>query len=114
MDTDKRFKIELDHYRLKYDLYEKLPCIKEEDKAFNDLLKRGKRLPEGIYRDYDWRNTNDSEFYRIAHSDVNQADIMEYLMYKKLDMLKTIKNCVIFFTVSTVILLVFLILLLGN
>ena len=110
MDPNKRIKKELDRYRMEYDLYEKLPCTNEECQEFDDLLKCGKRLPEDVYQDSDWRNTNGSKFYRIARSDVSQADIMEYFTYQKLDVLETIRNCAVFFTVLTIIAIIFFLL----
>ena len=88
-------------------MYEKALCTQKESEEYKDLLEQGKRLPEDVYRaDSDWRNVNDagdSEFFRLVRPDITQEDIMEYLMYKKLDMLKTIKNCVVFFTVLVII-----------
>lgn len=106
MNTNRRIKRELDNYRLKYDLYEKDLCSQKESDEYKDLLKQGKSLPDDIYHDDDWRNACDSEFFRLVRSDLTQEDIMEYLTYKKLDMLKTIKNCIVFFTVLAVIALI--------
>ena len=103
MNTNRRIKRELDHYRLKYDLYENALCSQKENQEYKDLLKQGKRLPEDVRTNDDWRNVNDSEFYRLVRPELTQEDITEYLMYKKLDMLKTIKNCVVFFTVLMII-----------
>lgn len=103
MNTNRRIKRELDRYRLKYDLYEKASCSQKESQEYKDLLKQGKRLPEDVRTNDDWRNVNDSEFYRLVRPELTQEEITEYLMYKKLDMLKTIKNCVVFFTVLMII-----------
>ena len=100
MNTNRRIKRELDRYRLKYDLYEKALCSQKENQEYKDLLKQGKRLPEDIYPVGDF---NDSEFYRLVRPELTQEEIAEYLMYKKLDMLKTIKNCIVFFTVLMII-----------
>ena len=107
MDDNKSIKQQLDEYRLKYDLYDQRLCTSEENKAYRGLLKQGKELPADIYPlDPDWKKVNNSdstEFCRLVRPDVTQEDIMEYLMYKKLDMLKTIKNCIVFFTVLMII-----------
>ncbi len=88
---------------MKYDLYEKALCSQKENQEYKDLLKQGKRLPEDVRTNDDWRNVNDSEFYRLVRPELTQEEITEYLMYKKLDMLKTIKNCVVFLTVLMII-----------
>lgn len=103
MNINRRIKRELDRYRLKYDLYEKALCSQKENQEYKDLLKQGKRLPEDVRTNDDWRNVNDSEFYRLVRPELTQEEITEYLMYKKLDMLKTIKNCIVFFTVLMII-----------
>ncbi len=103
MRANRRIKRELDNYRLKYDLYEKALCTQKESQEYEDLLKQGKRLPEDVRTNNDWSNVNNSEFFRLVRPDITQEDIMEYLMYKKLDMLKTIKNCIVFFTVLMII-----------
>ena len=103
MSTNRRIKRELDRYRLKYDLYEKALCSQKENQEYKDLLKQGKRLPEDVRTNDDWRNVNDSEFYRLVRPELTQEEITEYLMYKKLDMLKAIKNCVVFLTVLMII-----------
>ena len=112
MNTSKRIKRELDRYRLKYDLYEKALCSQKENQEYKDLLKHGKRLPEDVYPiDSYWsilKDGGNSEFYRLVRPELTQEEITEYLMYKKLDMLKTIKNCLVFFTVIMFILLVLL------
>ena len=108
MNTNRRIKRELDRYRLKYDLYEKALCGQKKNQEYKDLLKQGKRLPEDVRTNDDWRNVNDSEFYRLVRPELTQEEITEYLMYKKLDMLNTIRNCVVFFTVLAVISLILL------
>ena len=112
MSDSKNIKEQIEEYRLKYDLYDHTLCTKEENKEYNDLLEQGESLPEDVYPiDSYWsilKNGKNSEFLKLIRPDVTQADVMEYLMYKKLDMLNTIKNCVVFFTVLAVISLILL------
>ena len=107
MSDSKSIKEQLDEYRLKYDLYDQRLCTDEENEEYRKLLKQGEKLPDDVYPlDSDWRNVNNSgktEFCRLIRPELTQEEITEYLMYKKLDMLKTIKNCVVFFTVLTII-----------
>ena len=44
-----------------------------------------------------------TEFYTVFETDLSQQEILEYLTYKKLDLIRTIKNCIVFFTVLTVL-----------
>lgn len=94
---------ELLAYKYDFHLMQKLPCSKEENKAYTKLLKDGKPLPEGVLKyDYSY-NEGTEDFYTIYTPDLTDEEIAEYLTYKKLALLRTIKNCVVFFTVLTVI-----------
>ena len=103
MDQNKRIKEVLDEYRLKYDLYDQRLCTDEENKAYRELLKQGEKLPEDIYPIdaslEDMNITGKTKFLELLRTELTQAEIMEYLMYQKLDMLTTIRNCIVFFTV---------------
>ena len=111
MSDRKSIKEQIEEYRLKYDLYEQILCTPEENKLFNELSKQGEKLPDDVYPlDPDWRNVNNSgktEFCRLIRPELTQEDIMEYLMYKKLNMLKTIKNCLVFFTTLIIIVIIY-------
>ena len=106
-------RLQLEAYKEKFDLIQKIPCTKEEDKAYSQMLKNGQPLPEGIER----QEFSDGyeEFYTVYKPDLSEKEIQEYLTYKKLSLLNTIKNCVLFFTVLTIIGLVgWLLLLMGS
>lgn len=67
-------------------------------------MKNGGVLPEGVYAYvYDDGETSTTEFYTIYETDLTESEISEYLTYKKLSLIKTIKNCIMFFTVLTII-----------
>lgn len=96
----------LTEYRYEYDLLQKIPFSKEENKKLMALLKAGQPLPEGVYRYKDEVGDELDEFYTVYAAEMDDKQVMEYLTYKKLDMLRTIKNCTVFFTVLAVISLV--------
>ena len=110
MDQNKKIKEVLDEYRLRYELYDHIECTKEENKEYENLSEQGKSLPEDIYPiDSYWsilKNGANSKFLKLVRTDLTEAEIMELLMYKKLDALITIRNCVVFFTALTVISLI--------
>jgi len=94
----------LQEHKFEFGLLQKIPCSKEENKSYQELLKNGGTLPEGVYAYvYDSGETSTSEFFTVYQLDLTDAQIQEYLTYKQLSMIKTIKNCVVFFTVLTVI-----------
>ena len=95
---------ELRSYKFEFDLLQKIPCSKQENKDYQNLLKNGGVLPAGVYAYvYDDGETSTTEFYTIYETDLTESEISEYLTYKKLSLIKTIKNCIMFFTVLTII-----------
>ena len=97
---------ELRAHKFEFDLLQKIPCTKQENKEYQKLLKDGGTLPEGVYAYvyvYDSGETSTTEFYTIYETDLTESEIREYLTYKQLSLIRTIKNCVMFFTVLTII-----------
>lgn len=89
---------ELRDYRFEFDFLQKIPCNGQENKLYQNLLKNGQALPEGIYQYvYDGYKST-TEFYKIYETDLTESERKEYLTYKQLGLIKTIKNCVLFFT----------------
>ncbi len=95
---------ELRAHKFEFDLLQRIPCTKQENKEYQKLLKDGGTLPEGVYAYvYDSGETSTTEFYTIYETDLTESEIREYLTYKQLSLIRTIKNCVMFFTVLTII-----------
>lgn len=97
---------ELKAYQFEYGLLQKIPCSNEENKAYLNLLKAGQPLPDGVFRATFETGEESDEFYTVYEAELTDEEKKEYLTYKKLSLLKTIKNCVVFFTVLTIISLV--------
>ena len=90
-------------YKFEFDLLQQIPCSKQENKEYQKLLKEGGVLPEGVFAYvYDSGETSTTEFYTIYETDLTESEIREYLTYKKLSLIRTIKNCIMFFTVLTI------------
>ena len=97
----------LNSYKFAYDVMQKIPCSKAENKQYQQILKEGGVLPDGVYAYIDELGVaSTTEFHTVYETDLSQQEILEYLTYKKLDFIRTIKNCVVFFTVLTVISLI--------
>lgn len=97
-------KEKLRSYKFEFDLLQRIPCSEQENKEYQKLLKEGNVLPKGIFPYvYTDGETSTTEFYTIYETDLTDAEITEYLTYKKLSLIKTIKNCIVFFTVLTII-----------
>ena len=100
----------LQEHKYEFDLLQKIPCTKKENEEYKQMLKSGKTLPEGVHA-YTYEP---DEFYKIHEADLTEAEINEYLTYKQLSLIRTIKNCVVFFTTLTVIGLLAWLFLLGG
>lgn len=93
----------LRYHRFENDLLQKIPCTKQENKEYEQLLKEGGTLPDGVFAYVYDGITSTTDFYTVYEADLSESEIREYLTYKQLNMIKTIKNCVLFFTVLTII-----------
>lgn len=100
-------KEQLNSYKYEFDLMQKVECSKEDCKKYKEMVENNQTLPEGVYR-YTYENGEVSPdlFYTIYKPDLTDAEISEFLTYKQLGFIKTIKNCVVFFTVLTIISLI--------
>ena len=94
-------KAELQNLRQEYRLSQRVPCSKEDNKKYAQMVKDGQPLPAGVY-DYKYENT-ESEYYTIYTPDISADELAELLTYKKLGYLRTIKNCAVYFVVLSVI-----------
>lgn len=89
--------------RAEYGLTRDVPCSEQENKTYSEMLKNGETLPEGVFPySYTDGTKSDSEFY-VLGDEPTDAEISEFLKYKELELLSTIKNCVVFFTVMAII-----------
>ena len=98
---------ELRLYKFDFDLLQKIPCSKKDNKKYEKLLKDGGVLPEGVFAyGYETGDASTTEFYTVYEADLTEAEIVEYLTYKKLSILRTIQNCIWVLTVSSIIYMV--------
>ena len=94
---------ELLEYKEQFNLIQKIPCTRQENQAYTQLLKSGQPLPENV-RKYEYSMTeNMEEFYTLYIPDLTEQEINEFLTYKQLSLLNTIKNYLLFFVVLTII-----------
>lgn len=91
-------------YKQEFDLLQKIPCTEEENIEYQKLLEKGGTLPENVYAYFYEKDVpSTTEFYTIRESDLTESEIREYLAYRQLSLIRTIKNCAVFFTVLTII-----------
>lgn len=102
-------------HKFEFDLLQKIPCSNNENKEYSQLLRESGSLPDGVFP-YIYENSeiSSTDFYTIYQTDLTESEINEYLTYKQLSLIRTIKNCVLFFTILTVIGMVAYLILLLN
>ncbi len=106
---------ELIRHRYQINLLQRISCAKIENKKYKALLKKGEKLPDGVYQYFDSETGEPTNsFYTIydAGSELSEDEKHEYIQYKMMEYIRTIKNCVVFFTVLTVVSLILTLILL--
>lgn len=95
---------QLHQYQFDFDLLQRIDCSYQENNEFQKILDEGGTLPEGVFSYKDDENTEATfGFYRIYQTDLTEEEMQQYLTYKKLSLLRTIKNCAMFFTGLTIV-----------
>jgi len=100
-------KKELNSLQYEIELMQKIDCSKEDNKKYRELSKQGLPLPEGVYA-YKTETGEDMYQYYTIHiaTELSKEERIEYIMLKQFQNIKTIKNCVLFFTILTAISLI--------
>ena len=97
---------ELTELKCQLGVFKEVDCTDSETEEYRKLLAQGLSLPAGVLR----RNSGESDeyamFYTIRETKLTKDERSEYIQYKQLSTLITIKKCVVFFTVLAVISLV--------
>lgn len=97
---------ELNQLKYEFGVLKKVYCTDEENEIYRKLLKENQTLPDGVVREDPEGSIEWEHFYTIKESSLSNAELSEYLQYKQLKSIITIKNCVIFFTVLAAISLI--------
>ena len=94
---------ELENMRFGVKLLQKIDCPDKDSANYRKITKSGASLPDGIFED---DSTEGDTYYSVYNADLSFEEKIEYLLLKKNAYTKTIKNCVVFFTVIAVISLI--------
>jgi len=82
----------------KWDVVERVECTDEENKQYSEM----ETLPENVKRIMeDGKETG--RYIRYDSADLTDQETMEYLAYKQLELLGSIKSYLLFFVVLAVI-----------
>lgn len=88
----------------KYDagvFFQEVECSEEECPKYAAMMKNNEKLPENIV----CFNTDDDcdEFIKLIPLDISHEDLQDYCALVQTRDIRTIKKCVIFFTVLAII-----------
>lgn len=87
--------------------FERVNCTAEENAAYAAQLKLTGSLPAGVYQYRDaYSNEPVDQFYTVRQSSLTDAEKQAYIACCNFKNVYTIKKCVVFFTVLTVIQLI--------
>ena len=101
--TDLKQELHYLQYELK--LRQRVDCSKDDNKKYKELEKNGLPLPEGVYP---YRTVDNGEslyqYYTVyIPENFSAEERFEYILLKQFELIKTIKNCVLFFAILTII-----------
>lgn len=92
-------KSELKERQIKLGLIPKIYCDGDETVTFNNLTVNKQPLPKGVWRD-------DTGYFRCGEPDLSEDEIRQLLLLRQIQYLGTIKNCVLYFVVLSVVILI--------
>ena len=95
---------ELNQMQIDLNFLQKADCSNSENQKYLNDQKNGEPLPKNVIQ---YRSTSTgeylNEFYTVKDSGLTEDERRLYIELKKLEHIKTIKNCILFFTVTAVI-----------
>ena len=97
---------ELEQLKHKLGILQEVDCTDSENEEYRKLLSQGASLPDGVLRRNPDSSNEFARFYTVKETELSKDSLSAYLQYKQLCTLITIKKCVVFFTVLTIISLV--------
>ena len=90
----------LANYYVEYGIKKECPCFESEKSIIAKMLSDSVSLGDEIYQ---YRNTKKHGKYYKLKSILSPDETLDYLTFKQIDLLKTIKNCLVFFVTIIVI-----------
>ena len=104
--TERTTDLQKELHSLQYDLLlrQRIDCSKEENQKYRELLKNGGSLPEGVFAYKNDLGENIYQYYTVhIPENLSKEERLEYIILKQYELIKTIKNCVLFFAILAAI-----------
>ena len=96
----------LDEMRCEMGVFHRENCSEKDNSIYRDYIREGRPLPADVCRIDDYDEINDAEFAVITKHDLSREELVEFVQLKQLQELTTIKKCMVFFAVLTIISLI--------
>ena len=96
-------KQKLTSYRKENHILEKITVPEDDSKKYLDMIANNQPLPEGIYKATDYNSGKTYFYYWSDTKELSQDELLELILHAQLKSINTIKKCVIFFAVLTII-----------
>lgn len=90
-------------YKLKYGLLERRDCTPEENQRYNNILAQNGTIPDNICAYVYDDSEVPLEFFELIDTDLTEEEKKTFIALKQLDYLNTIKNCLLYFTISSIV-----------
>lgn len=89
------------------DLVERIPCSTADNEKYAQMLERYESLPNGVFKYKADESNHPNSFYTVKDDAIlSDSETIQYILLQQNKNLKSIRKCVIFFTVLTIISLV--------
>lgn len=96
-------KQKLTQHRMDFGIVKAIPCTPQGNEHFRKMVANGQPLPEDVYQEDGEYDVEEATFYRVPEPEMSKDELFEMLTYKQLKLLTTIRNCVLFFTILTIL-----------
>lgn len=108
-EENNKIKKELEDYRVEYGFIKEEWCTYEENQKYEQILKEGGTLPDGVKPSYYEDGERSGMYYTVHEEKLTDTERLEYLSYKKLSLLRSIKALAIILLVIGILSLILII-----
>jgi len=98
-NTQNVIRKQINEYYVNLKLKQRIYCSDEESKIYQKQAKENINLPDDVFLVHDVYENPSDKYFRVSQTDLSKDEIQEFLQLKQMAMIKTIRNCVILFTV---------------
>ena len=96
-------KTELRKFYSDFYFLQRIDCSNNDNKKYKQMQKNSEPLPDGVYEYKSVYEEKTGVFYTVYDPGLSQNEKIEYLLFTHLNMLRTVKNCILFLTLTSII-----------